>query len=248
MNRYISAVNLNPKKRSNYLVIFLLMLAGESIFLLPFVIARIFRPTVLTALELDNTQLGNCFSIYGICALFSYFLGGFITDLVAPRKLMALALLLTALGGFYMATYPNYTGMLVLYGYWGVTTILLFWAAVIKATRIWGKEDGQGKAFGFLEAGRGLVAASIGLIGALLFSYLLIEGSENQTLLDIRGAYKTVVLFASSFVVFVAFLVYFLLRLDATDVISETEEKNPLSHYWEVLKKPSVLLLMLIIL
>jgi sugar phosphate permease len=110
----------------------------------------------LAVLELDHTQLGNCSSIYGICALFAYFLSGFITDLVAPRKLMAVALLLTALGGFYMATYPNYTGMLVLYGYWGVTTILLFWAAMIKATRIWGQEDGQGKAFGFLEAGRGL--------------------------------------------------------------------------------------------
>ena len=73
------------------------MLSGESIFLLPFVIARIFRPALMSTLELDNTQLGNCFSVYGILALIAYFLGAFITDLVAPRKLMALALILTVL-------------------------------------------------------------------------------------------------------------------------------------------------------
>lgn len=248
MNRYIRAVNQSINKRSNYLVIFLLMLAGESIFLLPFVIPRIFRPTLMTALELDNTQLGNCFSVYGICALFSYFLGGFITDLVAPRKLMALALLLTGMGGLYMTTYPNYEGLLVLYGYWGVTTILLFWAAMIKATRIWGKEDNQGKAFGFLEAGRGAVAASIGFIGALLFAYLLAEGGDNQSLEEIRSAYNSVVLFASIFVLFVAFLVYFLLRVDAVNEDDVGDKKNPLSDYWMVLKNPAVFLLMIIIL
>jgi sugar phosphate permease len=75
----------------------------------------------MSTLDLDNIQLGTCFSVYGILALIAYFLGGFITDLVTPGKLMTLALLLTAFGGFYLVTFPSYNGMLFLYGYWGVT-------------------------------------------------------------------------------------------------------------------------------
>ncbi|GAK89178.1 transporter [Nonlabens ulvanivorans] len=51
---------------------------------------------------------------------------------------MAFSLFLTALGGIYMSTYPSYLGLSILYGYWGFTTIFLFWAAMIKATRVWG--------------------------------------------------------------------------------------------------------------
>lgn len=50
-----------------------LILAGESIFFLPFVIARIFRPTLLAVFNITNTQLGAFFSMYGIVAMASYF-------------------------------------------------------------------------------------------------------------------------------------------------------------------------------
>jgi MFS family permease len=70
----------------------LLVLAGESIFILPFVLARVFRPTVLDSFGLDNTQLGFCFSVYGIVALLSYIFGGFLADRFPPRKLIAVAL------------------------------------------------------------------------------------------------------------------------------------------------------------
>ena len=56
---------MNQPKAPWYFL-FLLILAGESIFILPFVLARVFRPTVLDVFELDNVQLGICFSVYGI--------------------------------------------------------------------------------------------------------------------------------------------------------------------------------------
>jgi predicted MFS family arabinose efflux permease len=84
----------------NPLRILLLILSGEAIFLLPFVLARVFRPTFLAVFELSNTQLGSCYSLYGIVALICYLLGGTVADRFPPRKLMALALFLTALGVF----------------------------------------------------------------------------------------------------------------------------------------------------
>ena len=81
---------------------------------------------------------------------------------------MATALIMTAAGGMYLAQFPSYQGLQWLYGYWGFSTIFLFWSAMIKATRNWGGGKQQGRAFGYLEAGRGLVAASIGVVGVLL--------------------------------------------------------------------------------
>ena len=154
-----------------YLV--LLILAGESVFILPFVLPRVFRPTVLDAFRLDNVQLGLCFSVYGIVALVSYFFGGPLADKYSPRKLIAAALWMTALGGVLFASFPSYTVLKMLYGYWGFTTIFLFWAPMIKATRVWGGPTSQGKAFGFLDGGRGLVGALFGTLGVLIFSLFI---------------------------------------------------------------------------
>jgi hypothetical protein len=53
-----------------------LILGGEAVFILPFVLQRTFRPTFLETFAITNTQLGSCFSVYGIVALFSYLFGG----------------------------------------------------------------------------------------------------------------------------------------------------------------------------
>ena len=129
---------MNQKSKAPFHRILLLILAGESIFILPFVLARVFRPTFLDVFGLNNFELGACFSVYGIVALISYLYGGAIADKYPPRKLIASALMLTALGGLVMASYPSYTMLRVLFGYWGFTTIFLFWGAMIKATRLWG--------------------------------------------------------------------------------------------------------------
>jgi hypothetical protein len=62
--------------RKKYTVLLALVLAGEIIFFLPFVMARVFRPTILAAFEISNLELGSYFSIYGIVAMGSYFFGG----------------------------------------------------------------------------------------------------------------------------------------------------------------------------
>ena len=63
--------------------------------------------------------------------------------------------------------------MQLLYAYWGFTTVFLFWAPIIKATTVIGGKKNQGKTFSFLDAGRGLVASSIGIIGVVIFSLVI---------------------------------------------------------------------------
>ena len=42
------------------------MLAAESIYILPYVLARVFRPTFLDVFNLTNLELGGLFSIYAV--------------------------------------------------------------------------------------------------------------------------------------------------------------------------------------
>ena len=77
--------SLEHQSKPPWYFLALLILAGESVFILPFVLARVFRPTVLKAYELDNVQLGLCFSVYGIVAFVSYFFGcGYEKKLALP--------------------------------------------------------------------------------------------------------------------------------------------------------------------
>jgi nitrate/nitrite transporter NarK len=226
----------------------LIILAGESVFILPFVLARVFRPTVLEVFNLDNIQLGLCFSVYGIVALLSYLFGGPLADKFQPRKLIAVALWTTALGGFVYATFPSYFVLKILYGYWGFTTIFLFWAPMIKATRVWGGTKSQGKAFGFLDGGRGLVGAFFGVLGVLIFSMFITSEIADATTSESKVAFKQVILVSSIIVILVGILVWFFLKLDKKTEKEIVLEKITMSQVREVLRLPSVWLLMVIIL
>ncbi|EGV44933.1 MFS transporter [Bizionia argentinensis JUB59] len=240
---------LKKKSASSAFIIILLILAGEAVFVLPFVLARIFRPTFLEVFAINNTQLGSCFSVYGAVALISYLFGGPLADKFKPSKLMAVALMLTAFGGFYLASYPSLIMLHILYGFWGFTTIFLFWAAMIKATRIWGGNNHQGLAFGFLDGGRGLTAALFGSLGVLLFSVFITSDIAETSLLERQKAFKMVIIVTSSIVCFIAFLVYFFLKNKGySETASNSTQNLTWRNFKTVMAYPSVWLLMIIIL
>lgn len=170
-----------------------LIVAGEAVFALPFHLTRFFRPTVLDVFQLTNTELGAAQGVYGILAMASYFLGGPLADRYPARKLLAMSLWTTAAGGLYMATFPGYRGSLVLWGFFGVTTIFLFWAALIRATRDWGGHDEQGRAYGLLDGGRGLLAAGLASIAVIVFGFAFPDGYAAASFADRQQALRTVI-------------------------------------------------------
>ena len=234
-------------KKGSSLSITLLILSGELIFLLPYVLARIFRPTFLEVFNLNNLQLGSLFSVYGIIALLSYVYGGVISDKFQPKKLIAYSLFFTSFGGIVLASYPSYFVMQILYGYWGFTTVFLFWGAMIKATRVWGGTDNQGQAFGFLDGGRGLVAASMGSLGVLIFSMFLTNDIELSSLIERKEAFRYVILFSSFMVFLTGFLVLFFMNSNQKDEKDYVVSTNSFSNIKTVLKIESVWLIMIII-
>ena len=170
-----------------------LILAGEAVFVLPFQITRLFRPVVLDLFGITATELGAAQGVYGLVAMLAYFPGGLLADSFSARRLLAMSLWCTALGGIYLATFPGYQGALAVWGFFGLTTILLFWAALIKAAREWGGEDTQGRAYGLLEGGRGLLAAALGALGAYSLSLTLPDGYGAATLAEREAALRLVI-------------------------------------------------------
>ncbi len=202
---------------SKILSIATLMLIGEFIFLLPFVVTRIFRPTFLKVFDINNLQLGTAFSLYGIVAMVAYFAGGPIADRVSPRRLLPTAILATSVGGMVMATIPNVYTLSLLYGFWGVTTILLFWASYVKAQRELGGKHQQGRSFGSIDAGRGFVAAAIASSSAFLLDAFLPVAAENATIDQLSSSLSTIIWIFSGLTAIGAAMVWFFLPPDIFD-------------------------------
>jgi len=232
-------------KKGSFLSITLLILSGELIFLLPYVLARVFRPTFLEVFNLTNLELGSLFSIYGTVAILSYLYGGVISDKFQPKKLIAISLFFTAFGGTVLSTYPSYLMLQILWGYWGFTTVFLFWGAMIKATRVWGGSKNQGEAFGLLDGGRGLVAASMGTLGVVIFSMFLTNDIELASLVERKNAFRYVILFSSFIVFLTGILIIVFMESSIESAVNKSASLIP--NIKSVLKIQSVWLIMVII-
>ena len=215
----------------------ILVLAGEIIFGLPFHLARFFRPTYLDVFNISNTNLGDVYAVYGLTAMISYFFGGMLADKYSPRILMSLSLVLTSIGGFFISTIPELSSIFIIYGYWGITTIFLFWSAMIKATKEWGGEYSQGKAFGILDGGRGLFATIVSLIAIYLFTAFLTQEVTLADPSEKRKAFQSVIILYSSLTFLIGIIVWLFLPNNNADV---KRKESIFKNLNKVIKNPLV--------
>jgi len=173
-----------------------LILAADSIYLLPYM-RKSFQTSMQEVFEVSFTQLGLMNAMFGTLAFAAYFAGGWLSDRVPTRTLLCFSLFATGLGGYYMSTVPSFPMLLTLHAFWGVTSILTFWAALVKAARLWGSADTQGRTFGILDGGRGVTGAVMLTAAAWLFArYTLAADGLNAVIL----LYSTAAIVAGFFV------------------------------------------------
>lgn len=222
-----------------WLIMTCLCLSGGIIFFLPH-LREVYYIPLRMALNLSNTQLGVLMSVFGTTSMISYLPGGWLADRFSPRKLLTISLLSTGITGLYYATFPSYKICIVLHAFWGVTCVLTFWAALIKATRNWAPSTEQGRAFGILESGRGIteVLSSTALLA--IFAKLA-SG---------KFALSWVIILFSVLNILIGIITWFSLK-DSTREDSEIEdikEKIGLKEIIKVLKMPVVWLISIVIL
>ncbi len=160
--------------RTRYLRLCILAWGSGFIYLLPYIRYTFYDP-LQKALGVDHTAFGVSMSAYGLCALVTYWPGGWLADRMSARKLLSFSYLSTGLLGFYFATYPSYIMTVIIHGAWGICTTLTFWAAFIRATKDMAGEAEQGKFFGLLEGIRGLVSTVASFAVVAIFAKFTVE-------------------------------------------------------------------------
>lgn len=165
-----------------FIQILLVVVAGETIFMLPFLIPRLLRPLMLESWGLTNQDIGLAFSTYGLTSIVSYFLGGPLADRYSARKLVSLSLFLTAGGGMVLAFFPSRAMLIGVYGFFGVSTILLMWGALIKLAHLCGGNSTRASAMGILDGGRGLSAALMSAVLVYVLAKISVTSDSLYTI------------------------------------------------------------------
>ncbi len=148
----------------------LLLAAGAGIiFQLPYIRETFYVP-IQNAMNLTNAQMGLLSSGYATMATLSYFIGGMIADKFSARKLLTFSFIATGLLGLWFSTFPSFAIGRLIFVLMGISSIITYWSACIKATRMLGSEEEQGRLFGLQEGLRGILNAAVVFAMAWVFA------------------------------------------------------------------------------
>lgn len=215
--------------KRNMPTLLILIISGALIYALPY-FRGYYYDTFLKYFNITNTQMGALGSAFGGFSVFAYFLGGFCADRWPARQLLTISLVLTGALGFVLITYPPYWVVFAIHCAWGITSILTFWSALVKAIRSLANANEQGKAFGFFEGGRGLVNMIQSAVILALFGILAGKMSDKTALTTVMIIYSSICILLGIMV----FIMYKDPELEKGAQIS-TEKKKLFD--WAILKR-----------
>jgi nitrate/nitrite transporter NarK len=127
--------------------------------------------------------------------------------------------------------------MALLYGFWGITTIFLFWGALIRATREWGGESTQGLAFGVLEGGRGLVAALMASLALAVLAHIMPDNVALASDEQRRAGMQGIILVYTGAAFVAGILTWLVVPVPDTE---GSRSRHPLQGMALVLKRPVI--------
>ncbi len=222
----------NTKKANfrKYLTLFIVALAGGIITKLPYLRETYMEP-LSQATGATYTQLGLIMSAYGIVNFICYFPGGVLADKFSCKTLIVISCFGTALAGFWYWTLPSFIWLVVIHAVFAITTVFTFWAAMVKSINRLGTEEEQGRLFGLLEGGRGLIGTLVA------FGSVAVFGIAS----DAIGGMKNAILYYSILMAVAGVLAVIFLENDKP-AATEAGSVKPLNKkdFIEVAKMPRV--------
>lgn len=175
---------LKNNKAQRYIQLMLLVVAAGAIYPILY-LRQVYQPTMLEVFHITDSQLGYLYSSLGTIFLLSYLPSGWLADRIAPRLLICFSLIATGLLGLWYSSAPSFHVLMLIFGGWGLSTGLTFWAAVIKRVTMIAGSHEQGRFFGLLDGGRGLIEAMLATIAITLFAWLT-QGSGEPVAAGFR--------------------------------------------------------------
>ncbi|HDU8592029.1 TPA: MFS transporter [Proteus mirabilis] len=165
---------------------------------------------------LSNTQIGFGFTIYAIIQTIGLFSSLHIADRFSKKILLPAGLIGVGLCGAYLSTLPPFTGYLIAFGAMAFFGEVVYWPVLLKSVRLLGNKEEQGRMFGFLEAGRGVVDVLVAS-GAL---YIFVLFGEGKTGMQAGLIYYTLA------TIIVGIITYFIVDNDDKKETSSASEAN----------------------
>ncbi len=157
------------KQMNKWLLLVVICLGGGIIYIFPY-IQYSYYDSMMAEMGLSNVQMGNLMSLYGALNLIGYFFGGMVADKFKYKYLITFSLIGTGISGFVFASAPPYAVLLAVSAFWSITTVFTYWPAMMKAVKLLGSQDEQGKMFGFREAGFSLMSLIFTSVGLVIFN------------------------------------------------------------------------------
>lgn len=179
------------KLKKNIATLIILVVSGAMVYSLPY-FRSYYYDAFVECFNLTNTQMGALGSAYGGFAIVAYFLGGFCADRWPAKKLLTISLVVTGLMGFSLLLKPPFWAIFAIHGIWGITSILTFWSALIKALRSIASEDEQGRVFGLFEGGRGITNMVQSALVLALFGFVSSKFSTQAGLMTVLITYSII--------------------------------------------------------
>ena len=202
---------LSSEGIQRYVKLLFLMMAGGAIYPLLY-LRQNFELTLLATLDISLAQLNVAHSVLGTSFFLSYVPSGWLADRFSPQSLLTFSVAMTGVIGLWYGSLPEAKWITVIFGLWGVTTGLTFWAALIKGCSLLAPQDQQARFFGLLEGGRGLFEALLATIAVGGFAFAVSSlGAVDET------AMVQVIYFYSGVCLVIGALLWFVLKDKASD-------------------------------
>lgn len=164
---------------------------------------------------LSHTQIGMALSVYGMVQTAGLIFSIYLSDRFSKKYMISFSLIGVGLVGFYLSTFPTYTGFLLAFAILAIFGEVTYWPVLLKAVRLTATEKEQGRIFGFLEAGRGVVDTIVA------FSALAIFSAMGESASGLKAA----IIFFSVVVIVVGIISYFTVPHDEIKEVNQSGEK-----------------------
>lgn len=222
-----------PVNWSKWIRFALLVMAGGTIYKLANLKDAFYVP-MQEAMSLSHTEIGTLLSVNSIVATALFVVGGFLADRFATRILIPIGLVGTGALGLFLSTFPGFSTLLLVFALLAVCSDCLVWPALLKSIRQLGGSKEQGRLFGLLEGGRGVVDTAVAFSALGIF---VLMGSG-------AGGFRAAIAFYAIIDIAVGVLLFLLLRNQTSEQISgqpaEKKQKAGLGEIWRAAKLPQL--------
>ena len=218
---------MTAQNKAKWFKFLILILGGGTVYKLANLKDAFYVP-MQEFMGLSHTQIGLLLSANAIIATGLFVVGGMLADRFDTRKLIPLGLIGTGALGLYLATFPPFSSLMLVFCLLAVCADCIYWPALLKAIRGLGNDQEQGRMFGLLEGGRGVVDTLVAFSALGVFVAL---GSGEHGL-------KAAILFYALIDIAAGVLTWFLLK--GNQARAQSSAKNPLANLMEAIKVPAI--------